>query len=571
MLTSNDLQKKLRAIDGRGYKAYKDIKGSYSFERFTLIIDHVQGDPFAAPSNMRVKVPQESADFPGVTYGSRSREIACRDFLTRAFGRAVKRVCRGERGTGKSGLIDVDTPGQEILQRTSAFIGRDEVELRFVLGLPAFGRKIAGRHAEEMLCGELPEIVKASLLFSALDRDSLYRHIETNEDADALRGMLPEKGLIAFVADGAVLPRRSGIDDRPLTGTEVVPFRSPESMRASFDLPNAGMVTGMGIRRGITLIVGGGYHGKSTLLKAIERGIYNHIPGDGREFVVSDPAAVKIRAEDGRRIEQVNISPFIGKLPFRKDTSAFSSEDASGSTSQAANIIECIEAGGQVLLIDEDTSATNFMIRDHRMQELVAKEQEPITPFIDKVRSLCSDHGVSTLLVIGGSGDYFDVADYVVCMRDYLPYDVTKEAADIAERYKSERKREGGEKFGTVTPRIPRKNSFDPSKGKKSVKVQPRGRHWIQFGNHTIDLSGVEQIVDESQTRTIGGAILYALQFMDNTSTLRQVIDRVMEAIEKSGLDALLQHPDGNYAYVRGIEIAAAVNRLRTLVVRTAR
>lgn len=567
MQTSSDLRKKLRSIDGRGYKAYKDIKGNYSFDRFTLIIDHVQGDPFAAPSNMRVKVLQRAAGFPEDTYRGRSREIACRDFLTRAFGKAVKRICKGNRGTGKSGMIAVDSPGQEILRRTSAFIGKDEVELRFVLGLPAFGRKIAGKHAEEMLCRELPEIVKASLFFKALHREDLYRHLETNEDADTLRQMLPEQGLIAFAADGAVLPRRSGIDDRPLTGTEVVPFQSPESMRVGFDLPNTGTVTGMGIRRGITLIVGGGYHGKSTLLQAVELGIYNHIPGDGRELVVSDPAAVKIRAEDGRRIERVNISPFIGNLPYRKETSAFSSEDASGSTSQAANIIESIEAGGKVLLIDEDTSATNFMIRDHRMQELVAKEQEPITPFIDKVRSLYTDYDVSTLLVIGGSGDYFDVADYVVCMREYLPHDVTQEAADIARRYKTERKREGGERFGTITPRIPHKSSFDPSKGKKGVKIQPRGLRHIQFGSHTIDLSGIEQIVDESQTRTIGEAILYSLQFMDENTTLRQVIERITEDIEKKGLDTLLRHPDGNYAYVRGIEIAAAVNRLRTLEV----
>ena len=565
MRTSSDLQKKLRSIDGRGYKAYKDIKERYSFDGFTLIIDHVQGDPFAAPSNMRVIVPRETAGFPEDTFKNKSREIACRDFLTRAFKTAVKSICRGGRGTGKSGLIGVDSPGQEVLQRTSAFICSREVELRFVVGLPAFGRKIAGRHAEEMLLNELPEIVRASLLFAALDREALYRHIETNEDADTLRRMLPEKGLIAFVADGAVLPRRSGIDDRPLTGTEVVPFQSPESMRVGFELPNVGSVSGMGVLRGITLIVGGGYHGKSTLLKAVERGIYNHIPGDGREYVVSDPAAVKIRAEDGRRIEKVNISPFISNLPFGQDTAAFSSEDASGSTSQAANIIECIEAGGQVLLIDEDTSATNFMIRDHRMQELVAKEQEPITPFIDKVRSLYRDCDVSTLLVIGGSGDYFDVADHVICMREYLPYDVTKEAAGIAERYKSERKREGGEGFGAATPRIPRKNSFDPSKGKKSVKIQPRGLSHIQFGTHTIDLSGVEQIVDESQTRTIGEAILYSTRFMDEKAALRQVIEQVVENIEKMGLDVLLQHPDGNYAYVRGIEIATAINRLRAL------
>ena len=568
MMTKKDLQDKLRSIDGRGYKAYKDIKGAYHMEGFTLIIDHVQGDPFAAPSRLRVTVPQSQARFPEDTFSNPSREIACRDFLTRSFGKAVKRVCKKNRGTGKSGIIEIDTPRQEILERTSAFIGTKEVEIRFVLGLPAFGRRIAGKQAEEMLCSELPKIVQESVLFGALDSKALYRHIETNEDADRLREMLTEQGLIAFIADGAVLPRRSGIDDRPLADDSVVPFKAPDSMRVSFELPNAGTVTGMGFRQGITLVVGGGYHGKSTLLQAVERGIYNHIPGDGRELVVSDPATVKIRAEDGRRIEQVDISPFINNLPFGRDTTAFSSEDASGSTSQAANIIETIEAGGTVLLIDEDTSATNFMIRDHRMQELVAKEQEPITPFIDKVRLLYDGYGVSTVLVIGGSGDYFDVADDIVCMKEYLPEDATEQAREIASRYKAERRPEGGERFGTVTPRIPLEKSFDPSKGKKKVKIQPRGLHAIQFGTDTIDLSGIEQIVDMSQTRTIGDAILFALRFMDGGTTVRECMEKVTAAIREKGLDVLLPYPAGNYAAVRGIEIAAAVNRLRTLKVR---
>ncbi len=565
MDSSDTLRNKLRSLDGRGYKAYKDLEGRYRFEGFVLIIDHVQGDPFAAPSNLRVLVPMERAEFPRDTYTTRSRETALRDFLTRSFHAAARRVAKGHRGTGKGGIIEIDRPGQEILERTSAFVGDTEVEVRFVAGLPAFGRKIAGRHAEEMLLEEIPRIVSESLYFDALDTKSLYRHIETAEDADRLRDMIVGNGLVAFIADGAVLPRRSGIDDRPLKSDHVVHFQPPESLRVSFDLPNAGTVTGMGIRTGITLIVGGGYHGKSTLLNAVELGIYNHIPGDGRELVVTDPKAVKIRAEDGRRVEKVDISPFITNLPFERDTAAFSTEDASGSTSQAANIIEAVQAGGTALLIDEDTSATNFMIRDHRMQELVAKDQEPITPFIDKVRQLYRDYAVSTVLVIGGSGDYFDVADTVVCMREYRPADVTTEAAEIAEKYRSERRREGGDAFGTLNGRAPLKESFDPSKGKKSVKIQPRGIRALQFGTDTIDLSGLEQLVDTSQTRTIGEAILYAIKFMDGTVGLKVCVDKVIEAVREKGLDVLLNRPFGDYAAVRGLEIAAAINRLRTL------
>lgn len=241
---------------------------------------------------------------------------------------------------------------------------------------------------------------------------------------------------------------------------------SPASLSITIQTPNSGTVSGMGIPKGVTLIVGGGYHGKSTLLRALEIGVYNHVPGDGRERVVSNPSAVKIGAEDGRRIEKVNISPFINNLSFGKNTQAFSSENASGSTLQAANIIESLEIGASVILIDEDTSATNFMIRDHRMQELVSKEKEPITPFIDKVRHLYTDCGVSTILAIGGAGDYFDVADYVICMVEYTPRDVTGDAKRITDKFVSERISEGGTSFGRILERIPLVDNFNPKKRK---------------------------------------------------------------------------------------------------------
>lgn len=567
MKLKNELQTILNRIDGKGYKAYKDLKGAYSFDNYTLIIDHVQGDPFAAPSKIRVQVAQGTAGFPEDTWKNKSREIALRDFLTRRFSEACRRFAKGNRGTGKSGAIAIDRPGQEILERTSVLVDDSGVEARFIMGLPAFGRKVAGRHCAEMIFKELPQIVDASLIFNNLNREELYRHIETSEDADFLRDSLEGKGLIAFVADGAILPRASGIDPRPLKRGNIVPFESPESLRVEIGLPNRGVVSGMGIREGITLIVGGGYHGKSTLLEALELGIYNHIPGDGREFVVADPRVVKIRAEEGRRIEKTCITPFISNLPFGQETDSFSTEDASGSTSQSANIIEALEAGADTLLIDEDTSATNFMIRDHRMQELVSKEREPITPFIDKVRNLYKDRGVSTILVIGGSGDYFDVADCVVCMIEYKPFDVTNEARRISEKYRAERAVEGGESFGAVIGRVPVAGSFDPSRGKRDVKIGSRGLKEISFGAHNIDLGAIEQLVDTSQPSTIGDAIHYARRYMDGERTLKEVIDLVMKDISEKGLDALNTRPVGDYAEFRGIELACAMNRLRTLEV----
>jgi predicted ABC-class ATPase len=321
----------------------------------------------------------------------------------------------------------------------------------------------------------------------------------------------------------------------------------------------------MGIPEGITLIVGGGFHGKSTLLNSVEEGIYNHIPGDGRDFVVTDPAAVKIRSEDGRRIEQVDISPFINNLPLGKSTETFSTEDASGSTSQAANIVEAIEVDARVLLIDEDTSATNFMIRDQRMQQLIHKNEEPITPFIDKVKQVYRDLSVSTILVMGGSGDYFDVADYVVGMNNYKPEDLTDQAKQINRELETKRSEEGGEHFGKINPRKPVAHSIKPEKGKKGKKIKTNSRHSIQFGTYNIDLSSVEQLVDSSQTTAIGEALVYAKKYMDGTRSIHEILDLIFQDIEEKGLTVIGNPKSGNYAWFRRFELAAALNRLRSL------
>ncbi|MBM3321418.1 MAG: ABC-ATPase domain-containing protein [Candidatus Eisenbacteria bacterium] len=563
----DDLRELLRRIDGAGYGAYREIHGRYAFADFELLIDHVQGDPFAAPSRLRVLVPQSAARFPEKTRRGKSRSIALASFLACAFADAARRV-RGRRGSGKSGLIEIDRPGQEVLERTAVLVDDRFVEARFAAGLPAVGRRILGREAEAMLLDELPEIVRSSLFYASSDLAAIERAVLANEDTDFLRAALDSMGLVAFVAEGSILPRRSGVDDRPLA-ERAIPFESPPSLRASFDLPNGGRVTGMGIPRGVTLVVGGGFHGKSTLLAAIERGVYNHIPGDGRELVVTDPTAVKIRAEDGRRVEGVDITPFIGDLPFGARTDFFSSDNASGSTSQAANIIEALEAGARVLLIDEDTAATNFMIRDRRMRQLVAKEKEPITPFVDKVRILYEEKGVSTILVAGGSGDYFDVADTVIWMNDYLPVDATADAKAIAARHRGERMSEEESRFGNVAARVPLPESIDPSRGRREVSIRVRGRRAVQFGKETLDLSAVSQIVDASQTRAIAEAILYARgKWMNGRRSLKEILDALEAELAESGLDALSARRAGDLAAFRPLELAAALNRLRSLRVK---
>lgn len=563
------LKKALERIDGKGYKAYKDIQGSYDFGSFTLHIDYVQGDPFASPSRVRVVVPQRIAKIPNHLFDTPPKCRGLEDYLTRILRDNIYRIVKGSRGTGKSGMISVISVGQEILKRTSVVVTPAQVEARLSVGLPARGRRVLAGQAIDMFMEELPKVIEASLFYESLNKEAIEKHVGVAEDQWVLRKKIKEMGLVAFVANGSILPRKSGVDDRPMD-RGAIPFKSPAELEVEVELPNRGLISGMGIPKGVTLIVGGGYHGKSTLLRAIERGVYDHIPGDGREMVVTIEDAMKIRAEDGRRVEKVNISPFINNLPNGETTKAFCTENASGSTSQAANIIEALELDCSLLLLDEDTSATNFMIRDSRMQKLVPEGSEPITPFIDRVRTLYEELGVSTILVLGGSGDYLDVADTVIMMENYIPKDVTQKAKKIAEEFPTDRVEESKNTSIEITHRIPLAQSLSLAGTKK--KVKSRGTDTIQYGHTNLMLDDMEQLIDVNQTKAIADIIQYAMKkYMDGKATLKEIVEKVEMDIEKNGLDVISpfygMHP-GDYAKPRPMEIAGAINRLRLLKVK---
>jgi len=567
MRAHGEIPATLERIDGRGYGSYKELKGGWSFPRWVFRIDWVQGDPYAAPSRVSVSVPPEVAGLAEPLLGSTSRRVGVACALARRFASRAQARSRS-RGSGRSGELRMEDPGQQVLEQTAVRIAADgRVEARFRVGLPARGRRVLADEAAELLTAVVPALVEETLLADAWDADILRVAAETNEDADRLRAALPGLELIGFVADGARLPRRSGVDDRPLEGDAVVPFVSPDALRVEVELPNRGPVSGMGVREGVTLIVGGGFHGKSTVLRALERGVYNHAPGDGRELVVTDLGAVKIRAEDGRAVSGVDISPFIDGLPGGVPTHAFTSPNASGSTSQAASLAEALEAGASALLIDEDTAATNFMIRDRRMQALVPKEAEPITPFVDRVRELHRSLGVSSVLVLGGSGDYLDVADTVVAMRDYRPSDVTERAADVAAELPTGRRAERGRPLEDRSRRTPLPGSVDPSKGRRDVRVRVRDRGRVAFGRYDLDLSAVEQIVSWGQARTVAAALVAIGEAVDGERSVPELLDRVMERVEAEGLDALDQRAPGDLVAFRRFELAAALNRLRSLEV----
>lgn len=563
MKSSAELKKDILAIDHRGYPGYKGLRGRYQFKDHVLSIDHVQGDPFASPSHLSVHVDGHKAGFPKDYYQDDISRITLQDHLTRCFGRALALFSFKAKGSGKSGLLSVSHCGQQVLERTACEVSADgSVTVRFEAGFPANGRSVNAGELVKMLFQFVPEAAQIALFYDRLNKNALKAAIELARDQQFIREHLSEQGLSAFLADGSVLPRESGISDRPMKGA--VPFQSPASCVVTVTLPYHGPVTGMGIKKGITLFVGGGYHGKSTILQALEMGVYNHIAGDGREYVITDPSAWKLRAEDGRSISHTDISPFINHLPNKKDTVHFSTEDASGSTSQAANLMEAVESGSKLLLIDEDTSATNFMIRDELMQNVICREEEPITPFIERSRSMYDDLGVSSIIVAGSSGSFFGIADTIIQMKEYVPYDITERAREAAASYPALKQQE----------HFPVSDNMRAPKANQALKKDPRlkmktmGTNEMLLAKDAIELRYLEQLIDPEQTNALAYALKYLeLNRMNGSRTVPQLLDDIEALTASKGLSALYdkEYVRSGLAMPRRQEIAACLNRYRKL------
>lgn len=607
---STDLRRLLESIDRRSYPAYKDARGSYDFTDYILSIDHVQGDPFASPSKLSVSIPHQKAGYPAEYFDTPWKQTALEDDLVRQFYQEIARFNFKAKGSGKSGLITTSRPGPEILSRTACECGSKGITARFEVGFPANGRTINSGELIKILFDFLPRCVRNVFFFRNRKPDEVQSVIHLAEDQQFLRQELERLDLVSFVADKSILPRESGISSKPMKGS--VPFMSPESLRVGLNLPHHGPITGMGVRRGITLIVGGGYHGKSTLLKALESGVYNHVEGDGREYVVTDSSAMKLRAEDGRSIQNTDISLFINDLPNRKDTKCFSTEDASGSTSQAAAVIEGIESGSRAFLIDEDTSATNFMVRDDLMQKVISRSKEPITPFIERARDLYEKAGISTVMVAGSSGAYFYIADTILQMDCYEPYDITENTKAFCASYGAEPITRAP---GFVLPAKGRKltvgksqsqgslpagrgqNGFrtgsydnggrdsgygrDGGRGRNGrggrdssesgsrdsrIKVKVYGKDSLQIDKSPVDLRFVEQLIDTEQTNALAQMLRYCVEHqLLERHTIADTVSLLQTEITKGGLSAI---GDTSYAAMglcmpRVQEIFACLNRYR--------
>ena len=604
--TLNELTSHLHAIDGRSYAAYKAIVGRYrSPLGWVLYIDRIQPDPYAPPTAIRVVLPLAltgaDARLTGFTprltgadtrptgtneplteanepltvtnshlTASSTRAVALRDYLART----LRELLKGQ-------AISIAPAGQEILERSSVNLHetwQDDfstpafnapgpyLELRLRWSLPAFGREIAGRQAARNLNLDLARAIASLDLRESELGAAAWKHCQVAEDHAALQKILVERGWVAFLADGANLARRSGVSQLPLEGC--VPLTAPETLAQTVQLPHAGAVRGTAIPAGVTVIAGGGYHGKSTLLNAIARGIYPHIPGDGRELVATVPEAMAVRAADGRAVTGVDLRPFISHLPGRDaDPAQFTTANASGSTSQAASIMESLELWGQpaqaALLLDEDTCATNLLIRDQRMRALVSSEREPITPLVDRIRALHRERGISTLIVMGGSGDYLDVADQVLIMDSYRLVDATAQARQVCDS--QPRVDTSLPDFPLPAQRLPQRPE---AKRRGPSRTRALGTQRLVLDRHEVDVADVSGLVDEGQALAVAWALRALLErHFDGRTSLSQALAQVAKRLDDVGLDALGEAHPAFLVRPRLVDVGAAVNRLRSLQV----
>ena len=390
-----------------------------------------------------------------------------------------------------------------------------------------------------------------------MDTEEIQLWMTTYKKQREIRQFMKESGLCAFIADGSILPRK-GDTESPLESA--IPFRSPKELRTKIPFASGEKIIGMGIRKGITVITGGGYSGKSTLLDAIEQGIYHHIPGDGREYVLTDREALKVDAEDGRMVESVNLTPFFRKLGGEETMERFCTGHASGSVSQAANIVEAVCGGAKLLMIDEDKSATNFLIRDRNMRRIVPNE--PIIPFTDRVEELYEECGVSSILVIGGSSAYLAYADTVILMDQYVPQIITSRVQELA----IEKVREAGKAEWMESRRLKASKTSQPFLFFRSVVTENEKK--IVLDDFSADITHLTALSTADQLNTLSWIMESVLTDQEVSSV--ELMDKLREKLEnafgeenqnRSG--SLLAEEQRFCSEIRPLDAWCCINRMR--------
>ena len=556
------LYQKIRALNGKNYGLYKSLaEKSWDFGDFVLEFLHVQGDPFAPASRVLLKASLQKLGYTPVWGSSFERRLALSDYLLRRLSATVQ-----ERFPDKNAPVAIENPGPEMLVRNSLWVDNGDLRVCLQVRLPGEGRKIESEAAAEILTMVLPDLVSASLYNDSARAAQLEAHYGVLADRVEILAELDKRGLCAFVPDGAVLPRASGLSEAPLK--DAVPFVAPPEMAVTLEICGR-EIRGMGIPRGVTVITGGAFHGKSTLLQALTRSVFPHVPGDGREGIVVDETALRVGVEDGRSVRATDLSIFVRDLPGGVSTKDFTTLSASGSTSEAANLLEAIEAGSRTFLIDEDSSAVNFLIRDIRVRKLLGDDREPLIPLTDRIREI-AQAGYSFILVAGACGDYLDLADNIIIMANYKAECAKFAAAKSASAGSANLPPSFPAPRAFAAYMQPLQKSVRPASAvERQVKVKLAGDSLLQIGFLVSDTSRLNTLVDKSQRLGAGFLLLNLLQNAASNADsmagdcVSEAAGILCENIRNVGFRNLPQGLSREMSLPREVDIACAAFRLR--------
>ena len=548
-ITMYELDELLRRTDGKRYSVYKKLRELIiDYGNAEAVFTKVQGDPHAPPSVIEIVIPSRAHKLSKTLF-KQEYYIPLTDYISRALYRITKKLSK-RCGSGYSCYIGIPRPGPWILKRSCAEIKDRDIVLRIYIGLPARGRRILGDRARKLLLESIPKIIN-TIISLRNNEEEIEKHIECYLDQEYLRQWLYENNYAFFIADRSILPRESSISEKPMANA--IPFKSPKSFKVAVKLPSGKLVTGMAMPMGVILITGGGYHGKTTLLEAIQEGIYNHIKGDGREYIVSRKYTIMVRAEDGRIVSSVDISSFIEQLPMNSDTIKYSSLDASGSTSMAASINEAIEAGAELILIDEDTSATNLLFKDNVMAKIITKE--PIRPLCLQVRDLVRKTKASVIIVASASSSFLGVADKIILMEDYIPRDITPKVKENVP-HKIE-----------LDYKLPKNRIFHGIKGLRRIRAKGYkiAAEYIDGVKFELDLSYYPRIVEKGQVKFIAH-IVEKISQLKRPMSIHELINYINKLIYEKGFSGFVHPVPPDLTIVDGFDVIWVLNRLYNTV-----
>ena len=535
MASEEILRKTLKNADGKPFVKYKGLKNTFTLENYELIVDEVQNDRMGH-SRMRVRVPLKSTGFPEDTYNTESRSIALRDLIARRFWESARTNARSPIPKTDGGEVYIPRPGQEILERNSVIISPFFIEVRFTADLPSVGGKVSAMATEILIFSRIDTLVKDSLYYSCYKQSKLYNHIQTNEDADAIRTALKDKGLVSFIGNGSILPRRSD-DLAPMTDAQS--FECDDNLAVEIEVPNAGTIRGMGIPQGFTAITGPSRNGKSSLADAIFSGIYNHIPGDGRERVITAEEASFLISEGGRPADNVDISMFADKSPEFEDTSKAVSTLVSSPVSELVSASEALEMGSRLLIVDEEYSNPCIIRRG-----FLAIDDDIVS--LSELGQAMSAQGVSIIMVTGDERAIRS-AESIILMDKFRASKVEVERI-IEDRV-----------FKMPSARYPVSKNMVFEKGRKEVSTSAISIRNIEIGEYKINVP-VAGLFDMAQTRALADALVFAKDLMDGSRSMLQVCTEAVNMMRSNDIDG----EDGqgmHHATVRPIDVAAVINR----------